>query len=981
MTAAVRRGLRALRAGSGVWSLAWVCLAAAAGVVPARAQEPAHGPSSWFSLAVPGGTASLLAAAGLEPTRPRTTALLDIIHVLYETAPGESPEADARRAHLLSYLATLNARERSDLEPGHRPDSVPLPLPDEVWRRLAGAGGHASWPVVRVILADRQASLVYFGTCSVDEETRRYLAAHPDLLQSFYRSERAPLVALFVRSLRVRAGRVDPPGGPAAASLWEAIAGEPVTSPDRFAAAVFGKDAGRLALLYDAVAHMDAAQQNFALGSWMDDAKLRLARFRALYAACERGLSAWRPLERPFARDLYDPAHVLLVARVLPDGRPGPLGWRLFWKRALAGSGRPAAGGEAADVEREGRLDAAALLETVYADRADFRRDVVEAWCFGERVFGTAATSARADVLTAIRGFQRYRSLVLTLERLGIDDPAVHAAAVRRATRIEELEDRDWAATELMLYQGALALVERTRLARTIDAPAAARLVDSLADLPVALGGSEAASVASWLETRFLPAILAGAAAAADGPSEPEASVLAAFAGRDRDSTPLLRTVHYEGVRYKLDPSGVELARMEAVRGRQRAVSLDAALAFERAVRALGAGAASREESHARLARVDRTAAPLLAQLQAGPARKGAAVLRDAAMEIARGLETVRRAGRLRPGDERAVRLRRAADQVLGRALVSLTYAGVLPSAGSNTLMAGDPSLAHDWGLDGADPHTRWRTAWALPADSRDLAGAWHVRGSLLALDLCLGSEALRRVSADALPGPPTISDADRRGFKEAALLANAQDYRDEDMAMLSAAVWRGRLRVAALGLAPSDLADAAAVTGLDETRRELLSWTVLHEPARVGEFFSLAECLRLGGAGGRDAGALAPWGASGLSYDGRLSLRFPASQPFATLAGRRTRGVLAALIPDLALLVAQALDERGLPAALTRAVLVLATPDYVDRLTLAYDDDWMTLVAGVDRILRPRMDDYLASVTTAGPLVPMPVALGSRQP
>jgi hypothetical protein len=254
------------------------------------------------------------------------------------------------------------------------------------------------------------------------------------------------------------------------------------------------------------------------------------------------------------------------------------------------------------------------------------------------------------------------------------------------------------------------------------------------------------------------------------------------------------------------------------------------------------------------------------------------------------------------------------------------------------------------------------------------------VHGSLLALDLCLGTEALRRLSADGLPGPPTITEDDRKGFTEAALLANAFDYRDEDMAMVSAAIWRGKLRVAALALDPAHLSDVIEEAALDETRRELLSWAVVQERGRVAEFFSLAEFLRLGVESGQHP-ALDAWGASGLSYDGRLSLHFPTCQPFSTLAGRRTRGLMAALIPDLALLVAQTLDEHRLPAALTQSVLMAATLDYVDRLRLAYDDDWMTLVSSVQRIMPARMDDYLASATTAGPMVPVTGVTEDKRP
>ena len=663
------------------------------------------------------------------------------------------------------------------------------------------------------------------------------------------------------------------------------------------------------------------------------------------------------------------------MTRVSADGRPGSLGWRLFWQRALGTARRGARPDEeAADVERGGPLDAAALVDVIYEDRANFHRDVVEAWCFGERVFGQAPSASLPDVLVAVRGFLQSRALVLTLERLGIDNPAVYAAAIGRADRIAAINDADRAATVLSLYQGGLALVERARLARAIDAATAGRLVDSLARLAIAPGGEDLGATASWIEASFLPAIGASAAGKADAAAAPEtleALVLAAFAGRGRDGFPPIRTVDYEGTRYRLDPSSVDLARMEAVREKQRGTSLDAALAFCREVRTLAA-ARSRDEARARLARVEQVAAPLLAQSRALPEWKGGAPLRAATSEVASDLEAIRKAGDVRSATDRVARLARAADGELGRVLASVAYAAALPSPDSTTLMAGDPSLEHDWGLRTADGPSRWHFAWALPADSRDTAARWHVRGSLLALDLCLGTEGLHRVSTDALPGPPTVSEDDLRGFTEAALLANRFDYRDEDMARLSAAIWRGRLRVARLALDSSDLSNAAATAGLDETRRELVLWAAANEPGRVPAFFSVTDLLRLGGESDQHLPSLAAWGASGLAYDGRLSLWFPASQPFATVAGRRTRGVLAALIPDLSLLVAESLDEHRLPAVLTRSVLMVATLDYVDRLGLAYEDDWMTLVAGVQRIVPSRMDDYLASVTTAGLLVPL---------
>src|SRR5512137_1076774 len=50
------------------------------------------------SMPVPGGTAALLAAAGLDPSRPRVTALLDIIRVVHRVPEGIEPALDERRA-------------------------------------------------------------------------------------------------------------------------------------------------------------------------------------------------------------------------------------------------------------------------------------------------------------------------------------------------------------------------------------------------------------------------------------------------------------------------------------------------------------------------------------------------------------------------------------------------------------------------------------------------------------------------------------------------------------------------------------------------------------------------------------------------------------------------------------------------------------------------------------------------------------------
>jgi hypothetical protein len=317
------------------------------------------------------------------------------------------------------------------------------------------------------------------------------------------------------------------------------------------------------------------------------------------------------------------------------------------------------------------------------------------------------------------------------------------------------------------------------------------------------------------------------------------------------------------------------------------------------------------------------------------------------------------------------VPLRRVIDRDLSRILPSLAYAWSIGDPEGTALMAGDPSVRHDWGLLEIDEKVRVRAAWAIPAESREGSGRWRVTGSLLALDVALADQALRRLSAETQPDVPTMTENDRQAFAEAVALANTFDYRDVDMAALADAIRRGRARVAVLASVPTELPDVAASAALDELREQAVAWALAHERDAVPGLFSLGDLLRVGQVPADSLQLLDAWGTSGLSFDGRLCLRFPLSQPWSTLSGRRGKGITPTLVPDLALLVAEALSDQRLPAALTRSILAVATLDYLDRLRVAFEDDWMAMVAHAQRTVAGRMDDYLASVMTGGPLVP----------
>jgi hypothetical protein len=1015
----------------------------------ARAQSPpVDGAAPWSALPVPGGVAALLQAAELDPSRPRTTALLDVVRLIHAVRPGLVPEVDARRAAVVAYLTAveeftrararipgehiqrsqaanrstrkamqalaaamgaglvekngplemtlvtgkreeqrraglklagldveavaagfnLGSPARLDITPS---DTVPLPLPESSWRPLF-KGSPAGLSLAASIVVDRRASLLYYGLCSVDEETRSHLAAHPQVLAHVYESDRAGIVALHGRSLHVRSGRIDPPGGEQAVVLWEAITGERVSDPDRFILAVLSKDEGRLAHLYDAVDQMEPPAQAFALGLWIADAGRRLERFRALHAACLDALVGWDPAGKPFARTMYDPAHLLLVARVNPDGRPGSLGWLGFWQKAFEADRLPERPEEElTDVEKAGPLDAASLLQTVIPRSFRTRRELCEAWCFGQRLFAAVPRSSLPQVLVAIRGFVRYTTLGLTLERLHVTDPSVYAAAFQRAEQITRIGDPARSAFALSLYQGALVLVERARLARVLDIPATARLIASLSRLPLSADGVSVGGSARWIENEYLPAI------GADATREIEPQVLAAFAGRRPGSALPDRTAEYEGTLYRVDPPASVLDVLKAVRERQGGASLDAVMSLAREARDL-----VRVQNLAQLpSRIDRLKSAASAVLQAQPAPSSGwsrhADLADALRETVGVLGSIRRTQDLRKVESAAETMQRSAEWELGRVLASLAYAASIGDPESTALVAGDPSALHEWHVATSEENVRARGAWAVPKETHDIGSEWHVAGSLLALDIGLAAEALHRLSSDAPSSVPTISDNDRRAVTEAAVLANVFDYLDADMALLAEALGRGRARVAVLAGDPGRLPDLSSAAGLDTGRRNLLAWALVHEPGQASRFFSLGDLLCIGGIDAGSVRALDAWGTSGLSYDGRLRLRFPSSRPFPALSGRFGGGLLPTLVADMALLTAEALHERHLPAVLARSMLLIETPDYMDRLALAHEDDWMTLASDVQRILPSHIDDYLAAITTGGPLVPLRKANG----
>jgi len=1025
-------------------ALVWM---AAASVSIAQSPADGMGPGALGSLRVPGSTAALVRAAGLDPDQPRGGALLGVIRILYEARAGSDRDRDARVGILRSYLAAISGVERaraalpggavsaalatekasrravqdaaralggeidgkdgvwrlvlrddggarrlrsllrdagldaaavarafdggSEASIALPEDHVPLPFDAAAWVRLVSPEPGMDGCLLTALLSDRRAALLYYGLVSLDAPTRAFLSANPELLNRLLGGGRPDVFATLGRSIRVRDGRMDVPGGHAAVALWEALLEQRVSEPASFILELLRRDGGRAALLYDALDHLDAPRQAFALALTVPEAGARIERFKSLYAAFGKSLAGLDLAARPFRRVAADGVHLLAMLRVLPSGGlPEPNG-RRFWEAALSGAGVPSEpaselGGEG----NRGPVDAAWLLDRLcVADSAD-RPQRVALFLFAQRAFAGLSPVRLPDALVALRAFPRYRVLLMTLERNGVIDPGIYAAAIRQAQRIDGIRDREKAELALRQFQGALALVERVRFSRALTAEGAGRLVSALAAVPLSQGNEYLGGIGAWLDDHFLPALasLPGAHAAPAAPDRPlESAVLEAMAGL-RTRVEEVR-VEWEGLLYRVDVGAAEFDRLSRLRRKQGGASLDAALALSRASRGLAGPLPGLSVIPSRIEALA-AAADQLASVR--PAASDAAVrLRQAVAGATRDLQKITKAKDLGKAARISVPLRRASDGWLADVLLSLAYTPHLGDPDGPALLAGDPALRHRFSAENPVAGQRATARWRIPVETLGEAGGWRATGSVLGLDVGLAALSLRRLTTDSLPPPPSVNEIDRSSIAATLVLTNAFDVTDAGRDALAGAIARGRARVEALANDSSGVAEVAQASGIGEWRRQILPWALRHEPARAAEYFSLSEFARLGSAQPARRPDLDAWGTSALAREGCLCLRYAEPGGWETLAGRFGTALVAEQMPDLTLRIAESLAGLGLPARLLPAVLAFVAQDVLDTCAPAHLDDWTALAAAVRRLPDSRIADDIAALTAGGPLVP----------
>ena len=927
---------------------------------------------------VPGGTAALARALAIEPVPDRGRFMSEITRLVYDT-DARNPTAVA----LLNLLRTPLPRGKKLTLPFDDGtfDLVPVPLTAEVWSNAVFRRKVAAEELVTAIIADRSASLICHGLDALDDETLQFFAEHSSLITRLY-ERNAPMFAVFSSSLRIHGNRVVPPGGPDALPLWEAVVGEKVTRPERFVLTLFDVSEGRLAYLYDIVGQLDPARREFLLGSWMSDPAVRLDRFRQLAGAGISTFRDWHVRTLPYGRATHDLAAAVMRLKVQRDGTPAPPASRAWWSRVFSGTDLSIEASAPLKLVDDQPFDAAWLAETIGGADVRQRGERLDQLGFAQRLFGGAADpggefdsgTAAPSVFVAVRGMPHYRMLMLTLERAGVRNPSVYAAAARHANRLTAF-DGIKGFTAQAQFQGAIALVARMVSVRTIDPVQGESLFEQLVATPLGDDGRYGGAIARWLQNEVGPVIGMG--------SDVEAAIVRALGGAPSADPQTPVHITWEGQEYRLDLGFAERRRLERVRQKQQGLPIDVPIEIAAIARRLANDAAPAADLEAAAAVLTTLVNDLPRRHRVDPsygppsAVNPVPELQDA---LRKSHEELMRATRSRD-PKRAARvagpLLEVADDLLARSLLAFSYAMYLGDPEGTVLLAGDVSHRHDFGFGVKDGAMRSRSAWAAPRQDVAPGVPWHVSGSLLGLDLALAPLALRRLNFDHLMHAPKLTSNERDTFAVSVALMNPYALRDADRDAMADAVGRGAVRIAEVLTDPSAFGSIADEMGIGASRRRALTWTLEHDTQRFPSMFTLSEQLFLGGgaapaAPGAPVVDLDAWGMSALGTDGCICTRLSPPGRWWVLTGRPQLGVVASAMPDLNLHVAARLKELRVPSALMRVVVSAAMQDFLDEVQPTDDSDWLTLSRESRFATREQVEDYLASATADGPLVPI---------
>jgi len=947
-----------------------------AGPVYAQAPAPVAAPAAGIvsEMPLPGGIRAALAVLDDPGPPDRSQFLIEIIRRTYRSSV--AGKDDPREAAVRPLLQSLASAAQSDTA-GAPVDTVPLPLPAPIWIDAVFNGHATPATLAGAILGSRSASLLYCGLLWLDDDTRAWFAGKRHLVADLASKHAAGFLTA-APGLRITDGAVRVPGGKDAEPAWTALVGRNPAEPEAFVRALVSERDGLLAYFFASVSQLTPPQIRRILDLDASDSGRRVETARRMFSVYERLAPGWKLDERTFWRPSIEPA--LLVADLPVDGQNRPVipGTRAFWASVFADPSarpRPARNENEETLSAGAPVDLAWLAEQVFdGDQAERRRRY-EMVLFASRLLKTADGSApRTDggpqvadlsrqAVTAVHAAGAYPALIATLERAGLSDVSVYAKAADRASRLSSISDDGRAARALSQFQAALALAARAAFRGSISTDVLSNIVASLSSVETTDRGDYEGRLVRWIETDLLshvPPASASTTPAADGagdPQEPaagpvERDMLRFVAGAEPKAD--APTVEWEGTRYRFDMASAEGVRISRVIGEDPRPFLSSARTVAGMADAIAEAHVTRESLRRDAETLDQVAQ---------------AVAWDRCRDVTTELQRAARDGDVAAAARLVSPLRLLADDLLARGLKEFTYAMAMGQPDRAPISADAAATRHDFGLQVLGGHHSG--PWRLPVPGGDPVRGWHVTGSLLGLDVRLSEFALVRLSTKPPKRRPSLNDEDRRAFIESVALVDPALLTDGHRDAIAAAIRGGRARLASLQTAHDAVAVADEIH-LSPLRRTLLSWIVGHEPARVPAFFSPTELLWLGLQGAPIAQPLLAWGAPGEGRLGCLCLQLLDRRPFEPLAGRWGSGIFAGGFADLNLRLAELLAGMQMPGALLGPVLTSATLDFINSVNSRDEDDRRGLVEFVQSLGPEQLEQYLALLTTDGPLVPV---------
>ena len=525
----------------------------------------------FFDLPVTGGTATF-DMLGLRPEERGSA-----IALLARSMFNQGGSAAERAAGVRRFITGLSVPGNTTaVESDSQPVTIAGPLTADHWRDLLAPLGRGD--LFGALISNRSVLLVCAGAMNTDASVRSLLERDRGLLRYIARS--APAAFWIAgRSLRLEKDRVVVPGGSAADPIWEALAGEKVTRPAEFIRVLLSRDSGRLAWFYDAIAAMPPDRRGLIYGH--GTIELQIEQTRALYSTFRSSDTNWRLEDHPFLRGVTDPWMVTSHIGIA-NGAVAPPNAQWIWEELFERGDLSRRTATALRADAAVRVDAAApvslawLAQKISGAAARERRDRYEMVRFAQAVFPSVSAEESVDAMVALGGYRRYRSLLLALDRMDLTTPRVYSRAVEAARRLDELSGRE-RKHGIIAFQSSLAILERARLTRAIDVPAAERLVLALAEVAEA-GPRHAQAITQWMVKSLLdalpPLVQPDQWTAA---TAYESRLLQALAGAPPGTN--AAALKWEGLDYRVDYFASEHDRIKRIREQLTSPGLDAALA------------------------------------------------------------------------------------------------------------------------------------------------------------------------------------------------------------------------------------------------------------------------------------------------------------------------------------------------------------------------------------------------------------------